>query len=762
MTALLVSTLGARAQNLSVSASTVNHPGGYQVTCHGGNDGSISLNISGGVPPYSILWSNNSSANPLTGLAAGVYTATVSDSLNNTAQVQVTLLQPPALSATSSISNYNGFAISTFTKADGQVQVHPQGGTPPYTVVWNDNFNGAVRDSLSAGTYSFTLSDVNGCSTTGSRTLNQPTALQVSVSQVQGTQCHDTQDGSALLNISGGVPPYSIGWDNGSFSEQPTNLNGGENHYIVRDANQARVESMVVIPQPTKMQLTLHASQYANGMNVSCYDCYNGSLSAQVSGGTAPYTYYWNEDTVAGTNSLSNLNGGTYTLEVKDANGCRMQTNTTLRMPERSDWTMYGNIGSDPATQFIGTSDSTDVVFKANGQEAMRIKSDGEVEIANSLKLVNPATSSTLENNSLLMIDSDGNVIRGPASSIHNNGNDMIDPDISYSCNLNNIFYPWQNPIVSTNGNNNPLSDQIIPCPDMKVGIGVQRVLNNYQFQLNGAFQLKSDDIVIDSKSAIGGNIRIGNGNNLATSKFLVYSNSQDVLFNIKGDGKVGIGIANPDEKLHVVGNSYFEGDKYIIGKVGIGTTSPAEKLHIVDPSMADLLLQNTGGVECKFKLQATNGAGRILSNGGVRIWMNSDNNFQGNYDFVIAKNGESDGAAGTVQLFKVNSDGVGYIKDLWVKNPSASGVFPDYVFDKNYKLKTLSEVKSYIEKHKHLPNFPAAKEIEANEGISVSELVVLLTRQVEEHTLYLIKQQERIEAIEAENRKLQLQIINH
>jgi hypothetical protein len=727
MAALLVSTLGARAQNLTVSASTVNHPGGYQVTCHGSNDGSISLNISGGVPPYSILWSNNSSANPLTGLAAGVYTATVTDSLNNTAQVQVTLLQPPALSATSSISNYNGFAISTFTKVDGQVQVHPQGGTPPYTVVWNDNFNGAVRDSLSAGTYSFTLSDVNGCSTTGSRTLNQPTALQVSVSQVQGTQCHDTQDGSALLNISGGVPPYSIGWDNGSFSEHPNNLNAGENHFIVRDANQARVESMVVIPQPTKMQLTLHASQYANGMNVSCYDCYNGSLTAQVIGGTAPYTYYWNEDTIAGSATLNNLNGGEQKLRIADANGCRTSHGANLRMPERSDWTMFGNTGSDPVTQFIGTSDSSDVVFKANGQEAMRIKSSSEIEFLGKLRMLQVEDINPFDVSRKLVLDADGNLKIMPSSTVMVEGPNFepIGCD-GCACLPRKDDNPGWGYSVNMMGGVPSIANQddIVACPNTgNVGIGT------YLPEANSKLDLIGDIAISGSRLHVG------------------------------YDGKVGIGLSSPQFKLDVNGTlnatTYYKNgtelrssewnegvnnnDIYFnSGNVGIGTNNPQARLHINDG-----VLKFSGWIdpwtEMQFspRVQVPDGfciATYDIPNHNIGL------GFKEEGWFFIRSDKPLNNVSMTSDLkrvaVKISKDGDILARSVYINHID---YWSDYVFSKEHKLMEFDELKGFVVANKHLPGIPSEHELK-EKGMDVTEMLRLQMEKIEELHLYVLK----------------------
>lgn len=72
-------------------------------------------------------------------------------------------------------------------------------------------------------------------------------------------------------------------------------------------------------------------------------------------------------------------------MKVTDANGCEEGTKVQLTQPERSDWTMSGNAGTDPATQYIGTSDAKDVVLKANGQESMRLKANGDISLMGSL-----------------------------------------------------------------------------------------------------------------------------------------------------------------------------------------------------------------------------------------------------------------------------------------------------------------------------------------------------------------------------------------
>lgn len=84
-----------------------------------------------------------------------------------------------------------------------------------------------IRDSLAAGTYSFVLSDANGCTTNGNKTLSQPAVLAGIVSQIHGTSCFKGDDGKAEATVTGGIPPYHYLWDNGSFSAAPEDLTPG-------------------------------------------------------------------------------------------------------------------------------------------------------------------------------------------------------------------------------------------------------------------------------------------------------------------------------------------------------------------------------------------------------------------------------------------------------------------------------------------------------------------------------------------------------
>jgi hypothetical protein len=248
----------------------------------------------------------------------------------------------------------------------------------------------------------------------------------------------------------------------------------------------------------------------------------------------------------------------------------------------------------------------------------------------------------------------------------------------------------------------------------------------------------------------------MSNGNTSGLNKLLLNTLcGRDVLVgrtdggNLIVNHNLGIGVLDPNQKLVVNGNGLF------YGSVGIGSVTPSAALHIKDGLANALIIENTQSPNV-LQIQSSNGASRIINSGSMFIYLNNDQDASDNTsEFIITKNASYSGQAGGTELFKIKNDGTAYIKDLWVKAPATNGAFPDYVFAKDYKLKTLAEVKAYYLKNHHLPDLPSAKEIEAQGGVSMSELLIKLTKIVEENTIYLTQQDEQIKLLQAENLKL-------
>ncbi len=151
------------ACNLAVGASVSN------VSCNGGNNGAINLNVTGGTIPYTFHWNTGSSNQNLANLPAGTYTVTVTDATNNTKTVSATVSQPSAIFTSASVND-----VSNNGGSNGSINLSVSGGTPGYTFHWNNNALTEDVFNLAAGIYTVTVTDVNWCTVTLSATVNQP------------------------------------------------------------------------------------------------------------------------------------------------------------------------------------------------------------------------------------------------------------------------------------------------------------------------------------------------------------------------------------------------------------------------------------------------------------------------------------------------------------------------------------------------------------------------------------------------------------
>jgi len=184
------------------------------------------------------------------------------------------------------------------------------------------------------------------------------------------------------LTISGGTLPYSIVWSNSETTEDISNLPAGYYRVSVEDADSLTPPSMaeITLVEPRLITLITDPYKYPNTFNISVYGACNGSLINTITDGVPPFTYLWSDG--ATTKDRSTICAGSYKLTVTDINNCKLNSDIILmKEPERGDWQLTGNQGLNPATQFIGTSDNTDLVFKTNNTESARLKANGEFKI---------------------------------------------------------------------------------------------------------------------------------------------------------------------------------------------------------------------------------------------------------------------------------------------------------------------------------------------------------------------------------------------
>ena len=192
--------------------------------------------------------------------------------------------------------------------------------------------------------------------------------------------CFGGGDGAIDLSVSGGTPPYTYAWSTGATTQDVANLRAGYISVNVRDSGGNASTPSLTLTEPFALRAEVLPYIYANGFNISCHNCYNGSIQVTPGDGVPPYTCTWADGPT--TEDRSQLDAGNYAVDITDANGCVVvEDKILLTQPERDDWSKNGNAGSDPNTQFIGTTDNKDLVFKSNGSERLRLKSGGDVQV---------------------------------------------------------------------------------------------------------------------------------------------------------------------------------------------------------------------------------------------------------------------------------------------------------------------------------------------------------------------------------------------
>jgi gliding motility-associated-like protein/uncharacterized repeat protein (TIGR01451 family) len=209
--------------------------GQTDVLCFGDETGSAEIQIAGGLHPYTVTWYSDPVQSGLTAtnLAAGTYVVIVTDALNNTTQLQVTISQPAApLNITYQISNVLCHGGNT-----GAAEVEVFGGTQPYTFSWSNGATTKNASGLFAGNYQFSIEDANGCSLSLNVEISQPEDLFIYNIDIEGVVCKDDEKGSIRFNVGGGVAPFTYLWSNGTTNASLTNATGGEYQVIVTDAN---------------------------------------------------------------------------------------------------------------------------------------------------------------------------------------------------------------------------------------------------------------------------------------------------------------------------------------------------------------------------------------------------------------------------------------------------------------------------------------------------------------------------------------------
>ncbi len=281
---------------------------------------------------YSYSWNNGAGTNSsFNGLCAGTNSLHISD-LNNCVFDTVfnINLQPITPNLVVTPAQCNG-------TCNGAATVTPTGGTGSLSIDWEPGSpmgDGTTSVSqLCAGNYSVTIIDANGCDTTLTFQIAQPPPI-VPNATITNATCSDVCNGQAVLAPSGAAGPFTYNWTpapgGGQGTNTATGLCTGTYQCLITDVAtgcDTLVNLTIGSPAPLNVQLTVN--------DVSCSNTCDGSASAVVSGGTAGYTYLWSPAPPSGqgTNAVSQLCPGNYSLTVTDVAGCDTTLQFTVNAP---------------------------------------------------------------------------------------------------------------------------------------------------------------------------------------------------------------------------------------------------------------------------------------------------------------------------------------------------------------------------------------------------------------------------------------------
>ena len=374
---------------IALNVSAVNE------SCRDAEDGSITSSVTGGVAPYDFLWSNGATTANIQDLAPGTYQVTVTDDLGCSAIAGAIVLEAPDLLIT-----VNSTDLTSCGTNDGTASVIVDTGETPLTYLWSNNETTSTISDLTAGNYTVTVTDANGCTVSGSATITEPPSLEIGISGT--TQlCPGNTDGVLNVTYDGGTTPMNILWSTGESTTSIENLGPGTYSVTVTDEMGCQdIASAIIESAPS-------ISVIVEGTTIVCGNGSLGSATAQVTGGVAPFSYSWSNSAL--TSSIDNLTDGVYTVTVTDANQCEASGSISIDIVD--DLTVSLNIqpilctgindgsiqavvtgGKSPYTYIWSNGNTTNQIINLSpGNYAVTVTDDNGCTLSGATELTTPS-----------------------------------------------------------------------------------------------------------------------------------------------------------------------------------------------------------------------------------------------------------------------------------------------------------------------------------------------------------------------------------
>ena len=252
--------------------------------------------------------------------------------------------------------------------SNGVVVLQATGNNSPYTYAL-DNAPAQTSNTfnnLSAGNYTYTVTDNQGCAVSGTFTIAATASINASVVQTTTIACAGSQTANIVVTPNGGTAPYNFSINNGADQASNTfnNLGAGTYTIGVIDANGCSTSLTYIVTEPTPLSVNMIPTM------ISCNGANDGSLNCQVSGGTSPYTYALNGGAASTSPVFSSLPAGTYTLTATDANGCQQDFTSTITEPAALMLTANTTVsnGNDGTIALAASGGNSPYTYSMDGQ----------------------------------------------------------------------------------------------------------------------------------------------------------------------------------------------------------------------------------------------------------------------------------------------------------------------------------------------------------------------------------------------------------
>jgi gliding motility-associated-like protein len=284
------------------------------ISCYGANDGSLDLDVSGGLPPYDIKWTFGSTQSGFTNLGPGDYTLTVADQSGCIRTQTITIEDAPIFKIEPEVQH-----ILCFGDKNGSIKLNLTGGVGQTTIRWDHGQELENLFNLTAGFYAVTIKDQTDCEIRSEFNIVEPAPLLLEPSVADALDCDNPQSGAIDLAISGGTPPYRIDWSNGMSGASLSGIPAGQYAVTIADASGCIINEVLEVKRPPQLSITAFQSA-----NVVCEPRkVEHIVQITVSGGIAPYSISWSGGTVSvDEKTMTTTESGFYEVTVVDGKGC--------------------------------------------------------------------------------------------------------------------------------------------------------------------------------------------------------------------------------------------------------------------------------------------------------------------------------------------------------------------------------------------------------------------------------------------------------